>query len=776
MKNPLLKRLPRELIGDIGKYLAVFLFMTATIGFVSGFLVADDSMLAAYQESFEKYHIEDGNFTLEKKATDSQIKRLEKEGVQIYENYYVEEDADTDLDGEKDSTVRVYKNRSQIDLVCLMKGELPKKEDEIAIDRMYAENNKIQISDIIKVGKEEKTVTGYVALSDYSALFSNNSDMMFDAVKFGVAIVTDEAFDNLEETHLKYRYSWTYDDPPQGEKAEKERSDDFLEILADYTSVTGYIPRYANQAIHFTGDDMGSDRSMMIVLLYILIAIMAFVFAVTTNNTIVKEAAVIGTLRASGYTRKELLVHYMTLPLLVTVIAAVIGNVLGYTVFKNICAGMYYGSYSLPTYETRWNMDAFVLTTIVPFVIMLLVNLVLISKRLKLTPLKFLRRDLSTSKKQKAVRLPDIRFFDRFRLRIILQNKSSYITLFVGIVFANILLLFGMMMKPLLSHYQTEAVENMLADYQYILNVPDPIDEDDEYTLMGIVQKLLTPSLKTNTEGVETFALTSLKNIPKNREGESISVYGIQKDSKYVSAELFEDGVTISDGYAEKYGMKVGDTLELKEPYEDKTYSFEVKSIYAYPGALAVFLPMDVFCEEFDHPEDYFNGYFSNEPITDLEESYIATKITEDDMTKISRQLNVSMGEMFQLINVFSIVLFMLLIYLLTKLIIEKNTTSISMVKILGYENREILSLYLTATTWVVIVSIGVSLIIASALIRQIYVIMLSEYSGWLTYYIDPAIYGKMYLMGLAAYAVIAVLQFRHIQKIPMDEALKNVE
>ena len=46
-------------------------------------------------------------------------------------------------------------------------------------------------------------------------------------------------------------------------KAEKERSDDFLEILADYTSVTGYIPRYANQAIHFTGDDMGSLRAQV---------------------------------------------------------------------------------------------------------------------------------------------------------------------------------------------------------------------------------------------------------------------------------------------------------------------------------------------------------------------------------------------------------------------------------------------------------------------------------------------------------------------------------
>ena len=83
------------------------------------------------------------------------------------------------------------------------------------------------------------------------------------------------------------------------------------------------------------------------------------------------------------------------------------------------------------------------------------------------------------------MRLPDIRFFDRFRLRIILQNKSSYITLFVGIVFANILLLFGMMMVPLLDHYQEQTVDNMIADYQYILNVPDEIDEDDTYTCMG---------------------------------------------------------------------------------------------------------------------------------------------------------------------------------------------------------------------------------------------------------------------------------------------------
>ena len=64
-KSTLAKRLPaRTCEGDIGKYLVIFILLTATIGFVSGFLVSDGSLIAAYNEGFEKYSIEDGNFRL----------------------------------------------------------------------------------------------------------------------------------------------------------------------------------------------------------------------------------------------------------------------------------------------------------------------------------------------------------------------------------------------------------------------------------------------------------------------------------------------------------------------------------------------------------------------------------------------------------------------------------------------------------------------------------------------------------------------------------------
>lgn len=96
-----------------------------------------------------------------------------------------------------------------------------------------------------------------------------------------------------------------------------------------------------------------------------------------------------------------MLVQYMTLPILVSLGACIVGNILGYTYFKDVMAGMYYGSYSLPTYVTIWSGDAFIKTTIIPFIMMVLINYGILMKSLKLSPLKFMKRDI---KKLKRIR------------------------------------------------------------------------------------------------------------------------------------------------------------------------------------------------------------------------------------------------------------------------------------------------------------------------------------------------------------------------------------
>lgn len=760
MGNPLNKRFLRELKGELAKYIVIFVFMTAVIGLISGFLIADGSMYDTYNKSFEKYNIEDGNFELYSKADESVIDKLEKENVTIYENFYKEENVvrhnNIKNDEDSQSTLRFYVNREEVDKVDLMEGSLPEDINEIAIDRMYAENNDIKVQDTLTVGSRILKVTGLVALSDYSSLFSDNSDTMFDSLKFGVGVVSQKCFDAYDDTHIHYVYSWLYDNKPEDDKEAKLMADDFVKTISANAILVNYIPQYINQAIHFTGDDIGSDRSMMIVLLYVLIVIMAFVFAVTTNNTIVKEANVIGTLRASGYTRGELLRHYILLPIIVTIFGALVGNILGYTVFKDIFVATYYGSYSLPTYHTLWNADAFLLTTVVPVIIMLVINIVIIGCRLKLSPLKFLRRDLSGKQKKKAMRLPAFRFFNRFRLRIIIQNMPNYITLFIGILFANVLLLFGIMLGPMLTHYQNEITDKLIAKHQYVLKAL--VDVDDN--------------------AAEKYCVKTLATIEGRLKSEDVLVYGVKDNSIYAdinTASLKDNEVYITNGYADKFRIKKGDKITLKEKYDDNEYEFTVKDMYDYPSSFAIFMSDAAFKNVFDKSEDYYSGYFSDN-ILDIDEKYVATQITLDDLTKVSRQLDRSMGETFNLVKIFAVVLFAVLMFLLTKLIVEKNTTSISMVKILGYSNREISRLYVTSTTIVVVLSVALSIGLSVVIMNYLFRVFMEEMSGWISCYYAPHIFPVMFILNITVYAVISFFMMAKIKKIPMDEALKTVE
>ena len=209
IKNPLIKRIPKEIIGDWKKYLVVFLFLVLTIGFVSGMYVANDSMLTSADEGVSKYKQEDGHFELKDKADSGLVTAIEsgevktapdekdsdssKTPVTLYENFYRNETEDYDADGKKDGTIRVYTKTEDINLACLIEGSFPQNETEIAVDRMHADNVGMKVGDTIKVSGKEFKVSGLIAYVNYSTLHEKKTDMMFDAIKFDVAMVTKEA-------------------------------------------------------------------------------------------------------------------------------------------------------------------------------------------------------------------------------------------------------------------------------------------------------------------------------------------------------------------------------------------------------------------------------------------------------------------------------------------------------------------------------------------------------------------------------------------------------
>lgn len=751
MKNPLNRRLPRELKSEFGKYLVIFLFFIMVISLVSGFLVADTSLHTAYLDAFDKYNIEDGNFAYAEEASDDAIAAIEKDGkVKVYANFYKEEDTD-----DFESTFRAFGERNDIDKVCLLDGDMPRADTDVAIDRLYAKNHDLEIGDKFGVAGKDLTISGIVALSDYSTLYQNASDMMFDNDKFGVGVMTDAGFAALRENHLHYNYSWSYDTAPEDDAEAKDMAEDLMPILAENGMLTNFLPEYLNQAIIFAGDDMGGDMSMILAFLYIVIVILAFVFSITISNNITKEANVIGTLRASGYSRGEMVRHYLIMPMLVLLVAAVVGNVLGYTWLEQIFADQYLASYGLTTYEVLLNPQAFVLTTVIPLILLFIINFVMLTVKMRISPLQFIRRDLSKRKKKKAFRLnTKIPIMRRFQMRVIFQNFPNHVMIFFGVFFANFILMFGMILQPMLVHYQNTITDNVLSAYQYILKTP----------------------AETENDGAEKFCFGSLDTLPEKRSSESVSLYGVKPDSDYVKLHSSGKKVDISTAYAEKYGVEKGDTITLKDPYGSDKYKFEVGGIYDYPSTIAVFMEQDLFNQTFDYDSDYFNAYFSDQKIKDIDDALISTEITVDDLTKTSRQLIRSMGSMMNLFLVFGALMFVLILYLLSKIIIEKNSQSISMVKILGYNNREINRIYLHSTTIVVILCILITIPISSLVMKEVVEVVFFEYSGWITYYMPAVTYVEVAASGVICYAIVAFLLNRKVKKIPMSDALKNVE
>lgn len=895
MRNPLIKRIPRELRSDWHKYIVIILFMVIMIGVISGMYVGHDSMLAAVYGGREKLNIEDGSFELSKKASDELLdgiasgekadvrayyidkgnkeadeevaKAIEEElnkqvtegieeavraqcaaygitdetliqqqidkamtdsfdsalleakesdeyqkavedayteahdevikkvdekwddiadrynlndevapvPVTIYEHFYREESEDNNNDGTEDAVVRIYKSDSEIDKASFNEGRAPEKDNEIAIDRMHADNVGVKLGDTITVGGKEFEIVGLISYVNYLTLHSSNTDLMFDAFGFDVAMVTPDAFDNLT-ARVHYSYAYKYINVPENKVEKADYSDSFLKSLITQTlvhdsEIEDYLPEYLRQASNFAVSDIEGDSAATSILCYILIGVIAFIFAIIISNTIDKEASVIGTLRASGYSRSELVFHYMSMPVIVTILGAVIGNILGYTAFKNLAVYLYFNSYSLPTCHAVWSSTALVKTTIIPLLLMFFINLFVIVKKLQLSPLRFLRHDLAKTKRTKARRLPAWSFLRRFRLRILFQNMPNYVVLIFGVVFIQLMLCFAFGLPDSLNHYAKEAPNMIFADYQYMLM--DYMDEDGNI-------------IETSEETAEKFSLEDLlypKAKSSIREGmgsggdESVSVYGIVADSSYITLEKdIKDGVYISSAFSKKFGIKEGDEVTLNAEYENKSYTFNVIGIVQYDGGIAAFMNIGDFNSTFGHKDKEFSGYFSRNEITDIDEQDIGAVITAEDITKVTNQLMHSMGKFMDVFKYALIVLSASLIYLLAKIIIEKNESSISMAKILGFRNGEIGGLYILPTAIVVVIFSLISFVIGYMLMIWIFHAFMLQMDGYFAFYMTKAsmILSIVYL--LIGYAAVSLVDFRRIKRIPLDVALKNIE
>ena len=744
MRCPINKRIYRQFKYKPLKVIPILLALTFIVVFASSFFISQESVEKLYNKQIINGKVEDGEFEAIYALSDEAKDEIEGLCVKLYENYYFE------YENDDERALRIFKNRKDINEAQIFEGNLPEKSDEINISAYYARNNKINIGDEITIQNKKFKVSSLASFPDYSSALRNRNDLTMDTGHFGIATISEEAFDGMKDAKVKYLYSY-HTDEALNKKDAREKLKDIVKIVNKDNLVVDAVTRFDNKCITYIADDMSGDVPTMSIVTALLFIAIAFISSAEVKSIIEEEAPIIGTLLASGYKKRELLLNYMAMPLFIVIIASIAGNAISYLRVYKIYANVYYQSYDLPVFEPYITLRSFLITSIMPLVLYLVINYIIIAKSLKMRPVDFLRKNFKKAKTRSRFKLKNMNFINKFKLRVIFANKFSYVSLLFGVFIANLLLIFGVSAKPIFTKYADDMQNQMKYAHTYI--VKSDMDDLD----------------------ASKISLVSVELV--DRDDEKVQTYGIDADTKYDEIDvksLKADQVVISLGLSKRFNYEIGDKIKIREPYNTEEKYLVVKDIDKTNNYFQIFTKREILNKIIGKECDYYNAYLSDKELKITKENLL-THIDRKEMSRFMRHFLDSFSAVFIMIQLVAVVFFFILILMVTELIIDKAKLNMTYLKVFGYKDKEVAKFYVNTSFAMLIIFQIILIPILDKLVKYFYFIAMQKFDAYLEVTVPVRVFVTSYLMTVVVFILCQWIERRKIKRIDMVKELKVI-
>lgn len=744
MRCPINKRIYRQFKYKPLKVIPILLALTFIVVFASSFFISQESVEKLYNKQIINGKVEDGEFEAIYALSDEAKDEIEGLGVKLYENYYFE------YENDDERALRIFKNRKDINEAQIFEGNLPEKSDEINISAYYARNNKINIGDEITIQNKKFKVSSLASFPDYSSALRNRNDLTMDTGHFGIATISEEAFDDMKDAKVKYLYSY-HTDEALNKKDAREKLKDIVKIVNKDNLVVDAVTRFDNKCITFIADDMSGDVPTMSIVTALLFIAIAFISSAEVKSIIEEEAPIIGTLLASGYKKRELLLNYMAMPLFIVIIASIAGNAISYLRVYKIYANVYYQSYDLPVFEPYITLRSFLITSIMPLILYLVINYIIIAKSLKMRPVDFLRKNFKKAKTRSRFKLKNMNFINKFKLRVIFANKFSYVSLLFGVFIANLLLIFGVSAKPIFTKYADDMQNQMKYAHTYI--VKSDMDDLD----------------------ASKASIVSLELV--DRDEEKVQTYGIDADTKYDEIDvksLKDDQVVISLGLSKRFNYEIGDKIKIREPYNTEEKYLVVKDIDKTNNYFQIFTKREILNKIIGKECDYYNAYLSDKELKITKENLL-THIDRKEMSRFMRHFLDSFSAVFTMIQLVAVAFFFILILMVTELIIDKAKLNMTYLKVFGYKDKEVAKFYVNTSFAMLIIFQIILIPILDKLVKYFYFIAMQKFDAYLEVTVPVRVFVTSYLMTVVVFILCQWIERRKIKRIDMVKELKTI-
>lgn len=230
MQKVLRKRILRDFKTNIARYLALGFLIILSMYLVISMLGAAETIIRGSLKADADAHAEDGEFSLFVPMKESEEEALRARGITLEKMFFL------DYTVEESKTLRLFANREEINQITLKEGSPAAAEDEVVLERRYAEINGIRVDDKIEIGGHVFRVVGIGTVPDYDCTLKTLGDTGCDSQNFGLAFVTADTYQAMRKEGKsakseEYYYAYLLNDRMTDDELKDELKE--LEFSAD---------------------------------------------------------------------------------------------------------------------------------------------------------------------------------------------------------------------------------------------------------------------------------------------------------------------------------------------------------------------------------------------------------------------------------------------------------------------------------------------------------------------------------------------------------------
>lgn len=733
-------RMNRRYIRNIKENLSFYVASTV-LTIVSVFLffimnIAGNGILDFGEEFFGEHNVEDASFTTYQPISDKDLALLEKEfDVELEAQYYVNIE-------EEDYTTRVLSRNKKINIAEITAGSDITTDDEILLSEGFAVKRGLEIGDDFRVNGTVYRICGFFQRPDYLYMLEELDDNYKNDTSFLLAYLSEAEFERLSAGNCQYMVVF-----------HKDNRQEFRTRVYDEYMTREYVSAQENLRISFVEE----QAQIFLICSWIILVIVPFItvalISIIIKRKVKDEQKMIGTLSALGYKKSMLVMHYVIMGM----IPGLLGGIL--SVAATSVAAQPYGELGLSDYEPlhiEFHVSPFaaVAAILIPTLLYALSAARATGKLLKKDTVLLLNGAVNSNNKTKRLWIDkQKKVRTKFAFRSLIASPGRSFVVFLGVFLGTLIIMFSFMTIDAINGLP-DVYKEQVGDFkkQYILNTFLSEECEDGETL-------LTASYEHN--------------------GITFSMIGADEDVRMLNIETedgradLEDGWYISNLLAYICDIKEGDTFTFVNRTTLEEYQISIAGIIETDMQKYLISSRENVGKILGIDAEMYNSILADEAL-DIDDSLVASEVNAASIDDQMQTLMNEFGAMIYALVIIGAIICIASIYVSVNMLVSENRLNISMLKVLGYRDREINQMVLNANH--ILLPIGITAgILVSYFSINFYFTAFAEMEGMIIpTIVKPASVMFTVIIVGACYFISLLFIRRKTSRVDMVESLKD--